>query len=104
MRRKLLALGAVVALVALPFAAAAVYRVLTAFPHRVRIASGPEGGRYRVIAERLKKWNVIGPEKRPPDRAYAETRATDPEGNNYDLAVAGFERDKSKSKKDNEMA
>lgn len=49
------------------------------------------------IAERLKKWNVVGPEQRPADRAYAEKRATDPEGNNYDLAEAGFERDKSQS-------
>jgi catechol 2,3-dioxygenase-like lactoylglutathione lyase family enzyme len=59
---------------------------------------------HAVIAERLKKWNVIGPEKRPPDRAYAETRAPDPEGNNYDLAVGGFDRDKSKPKKDHEVA
>ena len=44
------------------------------------------------IAERLKKWNVIGPEQRPADRAYAEMRATDPEGNNYDLSVKGFDR------------
>lgn len=28
--------------------------------------------------------------KRPADRPYAETRATDPDGNNFDLAVKGF--------------
>jgi catechol-2,3-dioxygenase len=44
-----------------------------------------------VIAERLKKWKVIGPEKRPANRTYAESRATDPEGNNFDLSVGGFE-------------
>ena len=43
-----------------------------------------------VIAERLKKWNVVGPVKRPADRTYAETRGTDPEGNNFDLSVGGF--------------
>lgn len=44
------------------------------------------------IAERLKGWDVVGPTPRPPDRAYAEVRATDPEGNNFDLAEGGFER------------
>jgi catechol 2,3-dioxygenase-like lactoylglutathione lyase family enzyme len=59
---------------------------------------------HKVISDRLKKWDVVGPEKRPADRAYAETRATDPEGNNYDLAVGGFDRDTSKPKKDYELA
>jgi catechol 2,3-dioxygenase-like lactoylglutathione lyase family enzyme len=45
-----------------------------------------------VIAERMKHWKVVGPEERPADRAYAELRATDPEGNNFDLAEGGFER------------
>ena len=45
-----------------------------------------------LIAERLKSWKVVGPSARPPDRAYAEQRATDPEGNNFDLAEGGFER------------
>jgi catechol 2,3-dioxygenase-like lactoylglutathione lyase family enzyme len=45
-----------------------------------------------AIAERLKRWKVVGPAPRPPDRAYAELRATDPEGNNFDLAEGGFER------------
>ena len=45
-----------------------------------------------VVAERMKKWNVVGPVKRPADRTYAETRGTDPEGNNFDLTVGGFER------------
>ena len=45
------------------------------------------------IANRLKNWVVIGSEKRPADRAYAEMRATDPEGNNYDLSVKGFARE-----------
>jgi catechol 2,3-dioxygenase-like lactoylglutathione lyase family enzyme len=45
-----------------------------------------------VIAQRLKSWKVVGPSPRPPDRAYAEQRATDPEGNNFDLAEGGFDR------------
>jgi catechol 2,3-dioxygenase-like lactoylglutathione lyase family enzyme len=45
-----------------------------------------------VVTERMKKWNVVGPVKRPADRTYAETRGTDPEGNNFDLTVGGFER------------
>jgi TRAP transporter TAXI family solute receptor len=54
MRKKLLALGVILVLLALPFGVAAVYRAMTAFPERIRIASGPEGGRYRVLALRLK--------------------------------------------------
>jgi TRAP transporter TAXI family solute receptor len=55
MRKKLIALSVITALVALPFAATAVYRSLTAFPSRIRIASGPEGGRYRVLALRFEE-------------------------------------------------
>ena len=32
----------------------------------------------------------LAPVQRPADRPYAETRATDPDGNNFDLAVRGF--------------
>ncbi len=45
-----------------------------------------------AIAERLKKWTVRGPAKRPADRHYAEARATDPEGNMFDLSEHGFQR------------
>ena len=30
------------------------------------------------------------PAKRPADRPYAETRGTDPDGNNFDLSVQGY--------------
>ena len=43
-----------------------------------------------AIAEKMKKWNVVGPVARPANRTYAESRATDPEGNNFDLSVHGF--------------
>jgi catechol-2,3-dioxygenase len=55
---------------------------------------------HQVIAERLKKWDVVGPAQRPADRTYAELRATDPEGNNFDLAEGGFDRDLSVKKKE----
>jgi catechol 2,3-dioxygenase-like lactoylglutathione lyase family enzyme len=48
-----------------------------------------------VIAERMKNWKVVGPEQRPADRTYAELRATDPEGNNFDLAEGGFDRSRA---------
>jgi catechol-2,3-dioxygenase len=53
-----------------------------------------------AIAARLKSWKVVGPAERPADREYAELRATDPEGNNFDLAEGGFERAPSDAKKD----
>lgn len=44
-----------------------------------------------VIADRLKKYgDVIGPKTRPDNRYYAESRATDPEGNMFDLSEHGF--------------
>jgi catechol-2,3-dioxygenase len=51
------------------------------------------------IAKRLSKWKVVGPEKRPADRVYAEQRATDPEGNNFDIAEGGFDREAAERKK-----
>lgn len=48
-------------------------------------------GSQEEMAERLDKAGVSRPAKRPADRPYAETRATDPDGNNFDLSVAGFE-------------
>jgi catechol 2,3-dioxygenase-like lactoylglutathione lyase family enzyme len=42
------------------------------------------------IAQRLVRSGVKAPAKRPADRPYAETRGTDPDGNNFDISVAGF--------------
>ena len=36
------------------------------------------------------KGGVKAPGKRPADRPYAETRATDPDGNNFDISVKGY--------------
>jgi len=55
-----------------------------------------------VIADRLKNWDIVGPTDRPADRVYAEQRATDPEGNNYDIAEGGFDRDLATPKKTRE--
>ena len=41
------------------------------------------------IAVRLAEFG-LEPTKRPADRPYAETRATDPAGNTFDLAVRGY--------------
>jgi catechol 2,3-dioxygenase-like lactoylglutathione lyase family enzyme len=42
------------------------------------------------IARRLTRAGVKAPAKRPADRPYAETRATDLDGNNFDISVKGF--------------
>jgi catechol 2,3-dioxygenase-like lactoylglutathione lyase family enzyme len=42
------------------------------------------------ISRRLTAAGVKAPAKRPADRPYAETRAFDPDGNNFDISVAGF--------------
>ena len=42
------------------------------------------------ITNRLVKNGVKAPAKRPADRPYAETRGTDPDGNNFDLSSRGY--------------
>jgi catechol 2,3-dioxygenase-like lactoylglutathione lyase family enzyme len=42
------------------------------------------------IANRMTRLGVKAPAKRPADRPYAETRGTDPDGNNFDLSVQGY--------------
>ena len=44
------------------------------------------------MAQRLTDYGMASPAQRPADRPYAETRATDPDGNNFDLSVHGFQR------------
>ena len=41
--------------------------------------------------ERFRARGYRVPEKRPGDRHYAEYRAMDPDGNNFDLSVNGYE-------------
>lgn len=55
MQRKWIRPAVAVALLTLPFVVAGVYRWMTALPKEIVIATGPEGGRYRVIAEKLKQ-------------------------------------------------
>lgn len=43
------------------------------------------------ISGRLAAWNVNPPKARPGNRPYAETRTTDPDGNNIDLSVHGYQ-------------
>jgi catechol 2,3-dioxygenase-like lactoylglutathione lyase family enzyme len=47
------------------------------------------------ITRRLTKAGAKTPAKRPADRPYAETRATDLDGNNFDISVAGFGSEES---------
>jgi len=42
------------------------------------------------IAGRMAKCGLNAPARRPADRPYAETRGTDPDGNNFDLSVRGY--------------
>jgi len=52
------------------------------------------------IVERMARHGVKRPAKRPADRAFAETRGTDPDGNNFDLSVRGYdEREIAAAKK-----
>lgn len=48
------------------------------------------------IARRLEEYGMARPAERPADRPYAETRATDPDGNNYDLSVHGYQKAETK--------
>lgn len=43
------------------------------------------------IAERFEKLGYRAPLKRPADRQYAEYRAIDPDGNNFDISQNGYE-------------
>jgi catechol 2,3-dioxygenase-like lactoylglutathione lyase family enzyme len=49
------------------------------------------------IAGRIAEWNLSAPAERPATRPYAETRITDPDGNNIDLSVHGFDTVELKS-------
>ncbi len=42
------------------------------------------------IAKRFQDAGLAAPRKRPADRHYAEYRATDPDGNNFDLSRNGY--------------
>ncbi len=53
---------------------------------------------------RLIKGGVKAPAKRPADRPYAETRATDPDGNNFDISVKGFGSEEAATKARKEPA
>lgn len=52
------------------------------------------------ITRRMENFGVATPRQRPADRPYAETRGTDPDGNNFDLSVHGFQT--IENKKDRE--
>ncbi len=43
------------------------------------------------ITRRFEDLGLPGPQDRPPDRHYAQQRAFDPDGNNIDISVNGYE-------------
>ena len=43
------------------------------------------------IAQRMGEFDIDRPAARPANRPYAETRGTDPDGNNFDLSVHGYQ-------------
>ena len=43
------------------------------------------------IGQRMEKFGLQPPAQRPRNRPYAETRGCDPDGNNFDLSVHGFQ-------------
>ncbi len=43
------------------------------------------------IAQRMENFGADRPGVRPANRPYAETRGADPDGNNFDLSVHGFQ-------------
>ena len=64
-----------------------------------------------AIAGRLAKHGIGEPTTRPANRPYAEKRATDPDGNLFDLSEHGFgkvefreEREKRTGRKEKELA
>jgi catechol 2,3-dioxygenase-like lactoylglutathione lyase family enzyme len=52
------------------------------------------------VARRMVKAGAKSPAQRPADRPYAETRGTDPDGNNFDLSVQGYGSDVGEEKKE----
>lgn len=56
------------------------------------------------IERRLSDWTVVMPAERPADRMYAETRCTDPDGNNIDLSVHGYELRQTKEEREEAAA
>ena len=57
---------------------------------------------HNEITKRLTKAGAKAPAMRPADRPYAETRATDLDGNNFDISVAGFGSEESSESKSKE--
>jgi catechol 2,3-dioxygenase-like lactoylglutathione lyase family enzyme len=46
----------------------------------------------QALVDRFEKFSYRAPLKRPGDRHYAEYRAIDPDGNNFDISENGFEQ------------
>ena len=54
------------------------------------------------IARKMEAFGLAAPGQRPRNRPYAETRGCDPEGNNFDLSVHGFQTIEFTADRENE--
>jgi catechol-2,3-dioxygenase len=52
------------------------------------------------ISEKLVKAGVAAPTKRPAIRPYAEHRATDPDGNPFDISVHGYDQEEYRAERE----
>jgi len=56
------------------------------------------------VAKQFERAGMAAPRKRPADRHYAEYRATDPDGNNFDLSTNGYQSVRKERKRTAEPA
>ncbi len=75
------------------------YLTLAILPHRLEGEAsvginhfGFEIEDLEAVKKKLADFGVEMPKMRPAERPYAEYRACDPEGNQFDLSVHGFEK------------
>jgi catechol 2,3-dioxygenase-like lactoylglutathione lyase family enzyme len=77
------------------------YLTLAILPHKLE-GSAPTGLNHFGFSvsdtdeyrRRITEKGLEDPKRRPPDRAFAEYRAVDPEGNWFDLSQGGYEEPK----------
>jgi catechol 2,3-dioxygenase-like lactoylglutathione lyase family enzyme len=80
------------------------YVTLAILPHKLEgsAATGLNHFGFSVtnseeLRRRLADRGLEEPKRRPPDRAFAEYRAVDPEGNWFDLSEGGYEEPKAQA-------
>jgi len=78
------------------------YLTLAVLPHRLEgeAAAGINHFGFEIedmeaVKGKLAEFGVEEPRMRPAERPYAEFRACDPEGNQFDLSVHGFQKEET---------